>query len=79
MCVVVMATCITWTSPIDSVYTTCAQKTGLLNWLSQSIDKGYLGLLSRGFIRPRLDWGETQTRLKDFRTKFIAMELTLFR
>ena len=46
---------LTRTNHIDSVYTTCARKIGMLNRLSHSVDKDTLARIYLGFIRLRLD------------------------
>ena len=45
-----------WTNHIDWVSTTCAQKIGMLNRLSNFVDKETLAGIYLGFIRPRLEY-----------------------
>ena len=67
---------LTWTNHIDSVYTTCAQKIGMLNRLSHSVDKNTLARIYLGFIRPRLEYacalwcGENTDKIVKLQKKF---------
>ena len=67
---------LTWTNHIDSVYTTCAQKIGMLNRLSHSVHKDTLARIYLGFIRPRSEYacalwcGEITDKIVKLQKKF---------
>ena len=82
----IINTHLTWTNHIDSVYTTCARKIGMLNRLSNFVDKDTLARIYLGFIRPRLEYacalwcGGNTDKIVNLRKSFaVDMVLILFR